>query len=96
MIETTPIACGYWSVQAWNRWGQSLAHTFDDDNHSHQVVNLQTATMNADGSVRIVLSDDDPAEPNWLDTCGWTEGSLIFRFLYPEARPERPRTEVVR
>jgi hypothetical protein len=94
VIETTPIACGYWGLQAWNRWGQSLAHTFDDHNHRRQMVNHETATMNSDGSVRIVLADADPGEPNWLDTCGFTEGSLIFRFLYPESKPERPRTEV--
>jgi hypothetical protein len=96
VIETTPIACGYWSVQAWNRWGQSLAQAFDDGNHRRQVVNHRTATMNPDGSVRVVLAHDDPGEPNWLDTCGFTEGSLIFRFLYPEAKPDRPDTEVLR
>jgi hypothetical protein len=96
VIETTPIACGYWSVQAWNRWGQSIGHAFDDENHQRQVVNHRTATMNTDGSVRVVLAHADPGEPNWLETGGFTEGSLIFRFLYPDAKPERPRTEVVR
>jgi hypothetical protein len=59
------------------------------------MVNHETAKLNPDGSVRIVLADTDPGEPNWLDACGFTEGSLIFRFLYPAAKPERPRTEVI-
>ena len=74
----------------------SLAQAFDDGNHQRQVVNHRTATMNADGSVRVVLAHDDPRDPNWLDTGGFTEGSLIFRFLYPEAKPDRPHTEVLR
>jgi hypothetical protein len=55
------------------------------------------ADGNADATelLRIVLSDTDPGEPNWLDTCGFTEGSLILRFPYPEQKPERPRTEVM-
>jgi hypothetical protein len=93
-IETTPIPCGYWGLQAWNRWGQSLAHSFDDANHRRQIINHETAVLRPDGSVRVVLSDRDPGEPNWLDTCGFSEGVLIFRYLYPETKPERPRTEV--
>ena len=95
VINTDPIECGYWGLQAWNRWGQSLAHIIDDDNHPHQIVNHKTATLNSDGSVRIVLSDSQRGEKNWLNTCGFSEGVLIFRFLYPTAKPVRPMTEVM-
>jgi hypothetical protein len=95
VVQTTPAPCGYWSLQAWNRWGQSLAHTYNDQTHDRQIVNVATAKPNADGSVSIVLADADPGATNWLDTGGWTEGTLIFRFLYPERRPDRPDCTVI-
>jgi len=90
LVTTTPVPCGYWSLQAWNWWGQSLAHSFDDATYDRQIANNSNTVHNADGSVTITLSDTDSGQPNWLDTNGWTEGTLIFRYLYPEAKPERP------
>ena len=96
VMETTPSPAGYWSLQAWNHWGQSLEHTVTPENYAPQLINCQSAVMNDDGSVRIVLSDQRDGEPNWLDTAGWTKGALIFRFLYPEAKPTAPTCQVVR
>lgn len=94
VIETTPARCGYWSLQMWNRWGQSMTSTIDAENYPRQIVNHESADLGADGSVRVVVAHADPGEPNWLDTFGWDEGILIFRFLYPEERPAAPSCRV--
>jgi hypothetical protein len=95
VIETTPARCRYWSVQAWNRWGQSMTGTLDPDrDYPHQIVSSTSASYAPDGSVRVVLAERDPGEANWLRTFGWTEGVLIFRYLYPDERPARPVTSV--
>ena len=95
VIETTPARCRYWSVQAWNHWGQSMTGTLDPDrDHPHQIVSSTSASYEADGSVRVVLAARDPGTPNWLGTFGWTEGVLIFRYLSPEEPPARPTASV--
>jgi hypothetical protein len=95
VMETTPVAARYWSLQVWNHWGQSTAPTIDPAQYPRLIVNCGTAKMDADGSVRIVLAATDPGEPNWLGTFGWTEGVLIFRYLYPETEPAVPECRVV-
>jgi hypothetical protein len=95
VIETTPAPAGYWSLQAWNHWGQSLHQTVVAENYAHQIINCDTAVRQADGSLRVVLSDERRGEDNWLDTFGWTNGALIFRFLYPEAKPAAPACQVI-
>jgi hypothetical protein len=95
VIGTTPAPCRYWSLQAWNHWGQSLVGTLDPDtDYPHQIVSSATAVPEPDGSVRIVVAEEDPGVPNWLRTCGWTDGVLIFRYLYPDEKPARPDTRV--
>jgi hypothetical protein len=94
VVATTPIDCVYWSLQLWNRWGQSLTPSIDDSQYPRQIVNSANASREADGSVRIVVSDTDPGGGNWLDTFGWDHGVAIFRYLYPEAQPLRPETHL--
>jgi hypothetical protein len=95
VIETTPARCRYWSLQAWNHWGQSLTGTLDPAaDYPHQIVSSATAVPEPDGSVRVVLAEADPGVPNWLRTLGWTDGVLILRYLYPEEEPSRPDTRV--
>jgi hypothetical protein len=94
VVETTPVDCGYWSLQIWNHWGQSVNLTLDEAPYPQLIVNNAQAKVADDGSVRIVVSPDAPGEPNWLKTFGWTEGVMIFRYLFPEARPARPGVSV--
>jgi hypothetical protein len=94
VITTTPVACRYWSLQLWNHWGQSLALTVDDANYGEQIVNDATAKPADDGSVTIVVGAAKPDEPNWLNTFGWDRGTMIFRYMFPEAEPERPELTV--
>ena len=51
--------------------------------------------MNADGSVRIVISDGDPGVPNWLDTSGHHTGVMFFRWLHADIA-QQPVCHVVK
>lgn len=96
LITTTPVGCRYWSLQLWNHWGQSLTLTVDDVNYGELIINDATAKAADDGSVAIVVGAAKPEEPNWLNTFGWDRGTMIFRYMFPEAKPSRPEITVRR
>jgi hypothetical protein len=50
-------------------------------------LNGSQATVDPDGRVRIVISQDDPGVANWLDPCGWERGTLAVRYLKPDQVP---------
>ena len=88
VIEFTPPETRYWALQLCDRWFQCFPNRRSSLNDSQ-------VTRNADGSVRIVVSDGDPATrgrdvgPNWLDTNGHRTGVLFFRWLHadPDVMP---------
>jgi hypothetical protein len=84
VIEFTPPATRYWALQLCDRWFQCFP-----DRRSN--LNDSQCTVQADGTVRLVVSDGDPgnAGPNWLDTSGHGLGILFFRWLHadPEILP---------
>ena len=77
LVEAPTADCRYTNIQLANPWMESL------DYASHQAsLNHRTAHVDADGRVRYVISLRDPGVQNWLDTAGWTEGSLCARWTY--------------
>ncbi len=52
--------------------------------------------VDSDGVIRYVISQQDPAVPNWLDTAGYPEGSLFARWTYCEDYPEELSSTVVK
>jgi len=89
VIEFTPPETRYWALQLCDRWFQCFPHRRSNLNDSQ-------VTRSADGSVRIVVADGDPAGrgddsagPNWLDTNGHRTGVLFFRWLHadPDVMP---------
>lgn len=88
LIEFTPPATRYWALQLCDRWFQCFP-----DRRSN--LNDAQCTANADGTMRLVVSDGDPGGtagqpgPNWLDTSGHGLGILFFRWLHadPEVLP---------
>lgn len=46
------------------------------------------AAVDADGTVRFVLCGDDPGYANWLDTQGFTRGTLAIRTILADRGPE--------
>ncbi len=79
LIEAKTIPeCTTWNFQVSNFWMESLDYRY------HRIhLNRENAVAEADGSVRIVLSHDDPGPgwPNRLETCGHTNGGMLFRWV---------------
>jgi len=90
LIEVTPPRAKYWSIDACNFWLESL----DYANHQSSL-NGHQAAIDADGVFRAVVARQDPGVPNWLDTVGHREGSLIYRWNLADATPV-PATRVVK
>jgi hypothetical protein len=78
------------NVMLWNVHMQTL------DYRSRQS-SLNAAQMELDekGNYRIVISEQDPGVPNWLDTGGHRRGTIFWRFLLPDLDPETPRCKVM-
>ena len=77
LVEAPVADCRYSNIQLANPWMESL------DYASHQSsLNHRTTHVDADGRVRYVISLRDPGVHNWLDTAGWSEGSLCARWTY--------------
>ena len=98
VIELRPPVCRYWSVQLWNRWGQSVTSDVmpEDNAYNRIIVNNSHAVMQPDGSCRIVIAHRDPGTPNWLNPLGHRQGVVFFRWLMPEQPPEPPTASLIR
>ena len=98
VVELRPPACRYWSVQLWNRWGQSVTSEVmpEDDAYHRIIVNNTHAVMQPDGTCRVVIAHRDPGLPNWLNPHGHNQGVVFFRWLMPEQAPEAPTASLVK
>ena len=90
VVEFTPPECDFWNLQLANYWLESLDYRYFPVH-----VNKGTAQYNADGSVRVVISKQQMATPNWLDTCGRNEGTLCLRWIRASEHPQ-PQARVVK
>ncbi len=90
VIEVTPPPCEYWNFQLNNYWMESLDYRY---HHIH--TNKHLARYEEDGSVRLVVAQEDPGLPNWIDTASHASGTMCFRWVRAESHPE-PRTRVVK
>jgi hypothetical protein len=97
VVELRPPACRYWSVQLWNRWGQSVTSDVmpEDDAYNRIILNNSHAVMQPDGSCRVVIAHRDPGTPNWLNPLGHRQGVIFFRWLMPESAPEAPTVSLI-
>jgi hypothetical protein len=75
---------GTWNFQLSNFWMESL-----DYRHHRIHLNPHTATLEPDGSLRIVVAHEDPGplHPNWLETAGHDRGGMLFRWIGCEEHP---------
>jgi hypothetical protein len=90
VMEGTIPPSRFTNVMLWNVHMQTL------DYRTHRVsLNDRQIALEPDGSYRIVISEQDPGTPNWLDTAGHRRGTIFWRFLLPESDPELPRCRVV-
>ena len=90
LIEVTPPRAKYWSIDVCNFWLESL----DYANHQSSL-NGHQAVIDDDGVFRGVVAHEDPCVPNWLETVGHREGSLIYRWNLADATPV-PATRVIK
>jgi hypothetical protein len=90
LVTVRPPTAKYWSFSVCNFWLESLDYA-----HHQSSLNGQQAYIDADGLFRAVITRDDPGIPNWLDTVGHREGSLIYRWNLADSAPV-PEIRVVR
>ena len=91
LVELSHVpACRAWSFQVCNYWLESLDYRYHRTN-----INKQTAQVEEDGRVRIVLSAEDPGHPNWITTAGHENGTILFRWT-GAAEPVEPSTRIVK
>ena len=85
--------CQTWNLQVSNSAMQSLDFRF-----FRICVNKHTAHYEPDGSVRIVISHEDPGPgyPNWLSTCGHDQGGMLGRFVGSKNPPKEMPTRIVK
>jgi hypothetical protein len=86
VVEVTPPACIYWGIQLGSFWMEPI----DFANHQSSL-NGRQAVLDPDGVFRAVVSARDPGVPNWLDTTGLPEGTMLIRWLGCDTGP-RPTT----
>jgi len=82
VIDTEVPHCTFWNIQLDNYWMESM-----DYRYLRAHVNAHTARRNADGTVRIVVAHADPGLPNFLDTAGHREGSMLLRWVDADRHP---------
>ena len=90
VIRGSSPDCAFWNMCLWN----PFLHTFNYD-HDRVTINGEQVEYEPDGSWEIVVSERDPAHPNWVSTQHHRHGLIWFRWFLPDATPERPTTEVI-
>jgi hypothetical protein len=87
IIRVTPPECSYWACEFGSYWWETM-----DYRRRLSSTNCHHAKLEADGSLTVVVSHDDPGVPNWLDPSGHDEGYVTFRWIGAEDCP-RPSCE---
>ena len=80
----------YWGWVLLTYWGESV-----DWRTRTAVINGDTAVRRDDGTVRLVVTHQDPDMPNWLDTAGHPSGSVSLRWFRSDAPLPTAETRVV-
>ena len=75
VIEVKPPECDSWNFQLNNYWMESL-----DYRYFTICINKASAIYEPDGSVKVIVSHKDPGHPNWINTCGHYEGTMLWRW----------------
>lgn len=83
LIRFNPRSAGlaeFWSLSLANYWYETVGYGAPE---SH--LNSGRAVYEADGSVHVVLSHRSNGLPNWIDTKGHCEGTMVFRWSRSES-----------
>ncbi|MDD4602217.1 MAG: DUF1214 domain-containing protein [Bacteroidales bacterium] len=93
VIEVYAPACDSWNFQLNNYWMESL-----DYRYFTICINKATAHYEPDGKIRIIVAHRDPGHPNWINTCGHHEGTMLWRWyrLKEGEKPVEPECKIIR
>jgi hypothetical protein len=92
VVEVTPpTPCGYWDVQVGNGWYESF-----DYRNIFSGFTCENASLNQDGSVTIVVAQEDPGTANWLETAHHREGHIAIRWQLSDGDLPIPRCTVAK
>ena len=93
LIEVQPPACDAWNFQLNNYWMESL-----DYQYYNISINKHSAVYEADGSVRVLVSHEDPGLPNWIETAHHREGTMCWRWyrIHPGSQAVQPACRIIK
>ena len=84
VVEFHPPECEYWILQLCNLWQENLDVYEDGQGYLTKF----TAAHEPDGSVRLVIADEDPGVGrNWIDSFAHTSGVFSLRLIKTEGGP---------
>ncbi|OHT22227.1 hypothetical protein [Edaphosphingomonas haloaromaticamans] len=84
VLRFTPTPCDYWIFQLCNIWQENLDNYEDGQGY----VQKYTARYESDGSVLLVVADEDPRiGGNWIDPFGHAHGGWSLRLIKTEGDP---------
>ncbi|MBB3046226.1 hypothetical protein FHR99_000462 [Litorivivens lipolytica] len=90
IVRVTPPQAQYWAVEFGNFWWESM-----DYRYRLCSTNCHHAVLESSGELILVIADQDPGVPNWLDRSAYREGYITFRWVGADSYP-RPTLEVVK
>ena len=83
VVETElPEVRPYWNIQVNDPYFNAVEFVYRQTS-----LNGHTARIDGDGKFRAVLAHGDPGVANWLDTGGFTEGTLFGRWMQCSSTP---------
>lgn len=83
ILETDlPRTCRYWNVQLNDPLFNTIEYVYRQSS-----LNGHQARIDSDGRFRAVLALEDPGVPNWLDTGGYTSGTVMGRWYAADSQP---------
>jgi hypothetical protein len=83
ILETEiPETAPYWNIQLNDQLWNTLEYVW---RQSH--LNGHQARLDSDGKFRAVISVEDPGVPNWLDTVGRLQGTMVGRWYKCSSHP---------
>jgi hypothetical protein len=78
VLQFTPPDCEYWNFQLCNVWKENL----DNYEEGQGYLTKATARYEADGSVRLIVAEEDPGiGGNWIGSDGHVGGVMGLRFI---------------
>ncbi len=80
----------YWQIELCDAWFKTMEFATRQTSLNH----LQ-AHVSSDGRFRCVIAHEDPGVPNWLDTCGYAEGMIQYRWIWTQTNPQ-PTVRIVK